>query len=179
MHWNNRGCRSIVWRCVSRLEEKGSDCCSPTVNEETLQNAVIKAINEALGSKNTFLETLQVNISTVLNEEDDKATDDFDEKLEELQKELLNLANSKADYNNVADEIYRLRDLKQNTQVQNAERQGKRQRIEEMAEFLKEQTGELIEYDEQLVRRLIKKITIFDNKVTVEFKSSVEIDIEQ
>lgn len=72
-----------------------------------------------------------------------------------------------------------MRDLKQNTQVQNAERQGKRQRIEEMAEFLKEQTGELIEYDEQLVRRLIKKITIFDNKVTVEFKSSVEIDIEQ
>ena len=179
VHWNNRGCRSIVWRCVSRLEEKGSDCCSPTVNEETLQNAVIKAINEALGSKNTFLETLQVNIATVLNEEDDKATDDFDLKLEELQKELLNLANSKADYNNVADEIYRLRDLKQNTQVQNAERQGKRQRIEEMAEFLKEQTGELIEYDEQLVRRLIKKITIFDNKVTVEFKSSVEIDIEQ
>lgn len=178
VHWNNRGYRSIVWRCVSRLEEKGSDCCSPTVNEETLQNAVVKAINEALCSKNTFLETLQVNIATVLNEEDDKATNDFDEKLEELQKELLNLANSKADYNTVADEIYRLRNLKQNTQVQNAERQGKRQRIEEMTEFLNEQTGELQEYDEQLVRRLIEKITIFDDKVIVEFKSSFEVDID-
>ena len=70
-----------------------------------------------------------------------------------------------------------MRDLKQNTQVQNAERQGKRQRIEEMTEFLKEQTGELIEYGEQLVRRLIEKITVFDNKLTVEFKSGVEIDI--
>jgi hypothetical protein len=70
-----------------------------------------------------------------------------------------------------------LRDLKQNTQVQNAERQGKRQRIEEMTEFLKEQTGELIEYDEQLVRRLIEKITVFDNKLTVEFKSSFVVDI--
>ena len=178
VHWNNRGCRSIVWRCVSRLEEKGSDCCLPTVNEETLQNAVVKAINEALCSKNTFLETLQANIAIVLNEQDDKTTDDFDEKLEELQKELLNLANSKADYNNVADEIYRLRDLKQNTQVQNAERQGKRQRIEEMTEFLNEQTGELQEYDEQLVRRLIEKITIFDDKVIVEFKSSFEVDID-
>lgn len=177
VHWNNRGCRSIVWRCVSRLEEKGSDCCSPTVKEETLQNAVVKAINETLCSKNTFLETLQVNIATVLNEEDDKATDDFDEKLNDLQKELLSLANSKADYNEVADEIYHLRDLKQNTQVQNAERQGKRQRIEEMTEFLKEQTGELIEYDEQLVRRLIEKITVFDNKLTVEFKSSFVVDI--
>jgi len=47
-----------------------------------------------------------------------------------------------------------------------------------MTEFLNEQIGELIEYDEQLVRRLIEKITIFNDKVTVEFKSSVEIDIE-
>lgn len=177
MHWNNRGCRSIVWRCVSRLEEKGSDCCSPTVNEEALQKAVVKAINETLCSKNTYLETLQVNIAAVLNEEDDKTTDDFDEKLVDLQRELLSLANSKADYNNVADEIYRLRELKQDAQVQNAERQGKRQRIEEMTEFINE-TVELMEYDEDLVRRLIEKITVFDDKVTVEFKSSVEIDIE-
>ena len=70
-----------------------------------------------------------------------------------------------------------MRDLQQNAQVQNVERQGKRQLIEEMTEFLKEQTGELIEYDEQLVRRLIEKITVFDNKLTVEFKSGVEIDI--
>ena len=118
-----------------------------------------------------------MNIATVLNEEGDKATDDFDEKLDKLQKELLSLANSKADYNNVADEIYRLRELKQNAQVQNAERQGKRQRIEEMANFLNEQTGELQEYDEQMVRRLIEKVTVFAEKLTVEFKSSVEIDI--
>jgi len=119
-----------------------------------------------------------VNITTVFNEQDDKANGDIDNKLDELQRELLSLANSKADYNNVADEIYHLRELKQNAQVQNAERQGKRQRIEEMTEFLNEQTGELIEYDEQLVRRFIEKITIFDDKLMVEFKSCVEIDIE-
>ena len=30
VHWNNRGYKSIVWRCVSRLEEKGSECTAPT-----------------------------------------------------------------------------------------------------------------------------------------------------
>lgn len=89
-----------------------------------------------------------MNISTVLNEMGDKATNEIDNKLVDLQRELLSLANSKADYNEVADEIYRLRELKKNAQVQNAERQGKRQRIEEMTEFLNEQTGELFEYDE-------------------------------
>lgn len=178
VHWNNRGCKSIVWRCVSRLEEKGSDCSSPTVNEETLQTAVVKAINEVLCSKDTFLSILHDNIATVLNEENDKATDDLDSKLDELQNELLLLANSKADYNNVADEIYRLRELKQNTLAENAERQGKRQRIAEMTEFLNAQSVELQEYDEQLVRRLIEKITVYADMLTIEFKSSVEIDIE-
>ncbi len=47
-----------------------------------------------------------------------------------------------------------------------------------MTEFLKKQSIELQEYDEQQVRRLIEKITVFDNKLTIEFKSCVEIEIE-
>jgi len=177
VHWNNRGYKSIVWRCVSRLEEKDSDCTSPTINEETLQTAVVKAINELLANKEPFLLALQENIAAVLNEENDNATDDIDSKLEELQKELLKQAKSKNDYNEVADEIYRLRELKQNALVENAEREGKRQRIAEMTDFLNEQSYELEEYDEQLVRRLIEKVTVFDSKLTVEFKSGVEIDV--
>lgn len=170
--------KSIVWRCVSRLEEKGSECTAPTINEETLQTAVVKAINELLANKEPFLSTLQKNIATVFNEENDNATDDIDGKLEELQQQLLIQAKSKNDYEDVADEIYRLRELKQNALAENAEREGKRQRIAEMTDFLNEQSCELEEYDEQLVRRLIEKVTVFDDKLTVEFKSGVEIDIE-
>ena len=48
-----------------------------------------------------------------------------------------------------------------------------------MTDFLNEQSYELEEYDEQLVRRLIEKITVYDDKLTIEFKSGVEIDIEK
>src|SRR5690606_18151884 len=82
VHWNNRGCKSIVWRCVSRLEEKGSDCTSPTVNEEILQTSVVMAINELLANKEPFLNALQKNIATVFNEENENTTDDIDRKLE-------------------------------------------------------------------------------------------------
>ena len=37
---------------------------------------------------------------------------------------------------------------------------------------------EMEEYDEQLVRRLIEKVTVLDKKLTVEFKSGVELDEE-
>jgi len=68
--------------------------------------------------------------------------------------------------------------MKKNSLVENAEREGKRQRIAEMTDFLNEQSYELEEYDEQLVRRLIEKVTIYEDKLTVEFKSGIEIDEE-
>lgn len=95
-----------------------------------------------------------------------------------FQGSFLIQAKSKNDYEDVADEIYRLRELKQNALVENAEREGKRQRIAEINDFLNEQSCQLEEYDEQLVRRLIEKVTVFHDKLTVEFKSGVEIDVE-
>lgn len=127
VHWNNRGYRSIVWRCVSRLEGKDSTCTSHTINEKTLQGAVVEAINELLANKEPFLSTLRENITTVLSEKDDNATADIDIKLEESQKQLLKQAKSKNDYNDVAAEIYHLRELRRNALVENAEREGKRQ----------------------------------------------------
>ncbi len=47
-----------------------------------------------------------------------------------------------------------------------------------MTDFLNEQSCELEEYDEQLVRWLIEKVTIYEDKLTVEFKSGIEIDEE-
>lgn len=178
VHWNNRGYRSIIWRCVSRLEGKGSTCTSHTINEKTLQDAVVEAINELLANKEPFLSTLQKNITTVLSEKNDNATADIDIKLEESQKQLLKQAKSKNDYNDVAAEIYHLRELRQNALVANAEREGKRQRISEMGEFLNKQPYELQEYDEHLIRLLIEKATVFDNKLMVKFKSGIEINIE-
>ena len=80
---------------------------------------------------------------------------------------FLSKQKSKNDYEDVADEIYRLREQKQNVLVENAEREGKRQRIAEMTDFLNKQSRELEEYDEQLVRRLIEKVTIYEAKLTV------------
>ncbi|KXG75376.1 integrase [Thermotalea metallivorans] len=47
-----------------------------------------------------------------------------------------------------------------------------------MTDFLNEQSYELEEYDEQLVRRLIEKVTVHDDSIEVEFKSGIVINIE-
>jgi hypothetical protein len=99
--------------------------------------------------------------------------------LEELQKELLKVANSKGNYDAIADEIYRLREVRQNALVDNAEREGMKQRISEMQQFLAEQTDEIEEYDETLVRRMIEKITVYEDRFTVEFKSGTSVDVRR
>ncbi|KIO68729.1 hypothetical protein B4064_1655 [Caldibacillus thermoamylovorans] len=42
-----------------------------------------------------------------------------------------------------------------------------------MTDFLNEQSCKLEEYDEQLVRRVIAWITVFGDKLTIGFKSSI------
>ena len=93
--------------------------------------------------------------------------------------ELVKLANSKAEYDKVGDEIYRLRDQKQKLQVENANRDELKRRMADMSTFLKKQSTALAEYDEQLVRRLIEKVTVYEDKFTVKFKSGVAVDVNE
>ena len=68
--------------------------------------------------------------------------------------------------------------MKQNALVKSAEREGLKQRIREMREFL-EQQSKVTEYDELLVRRLIEKVTVYDERFEVEFKSGTKVDVER
>lgn len=137
--WNNRGKHSIVWRYCTRVEHGPSTCDAPTIQESELQAAVVWAINLALGNRDSMIAALQENVETVIRQEDESSVEGIESKLEGLQKELLKWANSKKDYNGIAEEIYRLRDLKQNALVASAEREGLKKRIAEMREFLDSQ----------------------------------------
>lgn len=48
----------------------------------------------------------------------------------------------------------------------------------EQMEDIAQQTTHLTEFDESLVRRWIKQITIWDDHITVELKSGVSIDVD-
>jgi len=179
IHWNNRGKKSIVWRCISRLENTGQFCDARTVLESTIEQILIRAINQTLCDKDTFLSILKNNIETALSHENNTTLADIDKRLAELQSELVKLASSKADYEKVGNEIYRLRDEKQKVQMDNINREEVKKRIADMDAFLREQPTSINKYDEQLIRRLIEKVIVFEDKFTVEFKSGVTVDVDE
>lgn len=78
-----------------------------------------------------------------------------EEELEALKHSLIGLANSNKDYNDVVYNVYKQREEKQQLQLEIAEQGNGRERLEQIATLLKEQTCELEIYDDQLVRRLV------------------------
>ena len=179
IHWNNNGCKSIVWRCVSRLENTGVACRARTVKEELLEKVVIKAINEMILSKSNYLEMLQNNITTVIQKNAVASTSEIDEKLMTLQNELLKKAHNRDAYDDVAEEIFQLRELKSKSESGKIQRNEKLSRITDLCDFIKSQPAGITEFDDSLIRRLIKKITVFDDHFTVEFKSGVSMKIKE
>ena len=181
VHWNNHGRKSIVWRCISRLEITSAEknCTNRTVNELLLQEITVKAFNQILTERDIFLKTLQQNIAKAVVSADTLSPGGIQARLEELQKELIKKANNKQDYDAIADEIFRLRDQKEQSELDTHHREEAMNRIKELQDFISKQKTDITEFDEALVKKLIEKITVFADHFTVKFKSGLAIDIEE
>ncbi len=178
LHWNNRGCKSIVWRCVSQLQPTGLECHARTVNEEVLQQVFVKALNELLSHKENYQQQLQANIAYVIRLCARGEVQAINEQLIKLQQELPDKVSKRQNYDDIADEIFQLREKKAKTNIDTSARDEQIERITELQDFIKKQSTELTAFDENLARRWLKKITVYEDKYTVEFKSGVSVDIE-
>ena len=154
------------------------ECHARTVNELELQEVVLFAINELLGDREGYQAQLQQNIAKVIRDAQKTTADGIDEQLIELQKELLKKANNKEAYDEIADKIFKLREQRQKCTVDTAARDAQISRINDLQDFIKEQRTNLAEFDETLVKRWLKQITVWEDHFTVELKSGLKIDIE-
>lgn len=181
VHWNNHGCKSIVWRCISRLEITHTEvlCENRTVNELLLQKVIVKAFNKILSERTVFLKQLQENIAKAVVSADTLSPAGIQTRLEDLQKELIKKANNKQDYDAIADEIFRLRDQKEQSEADSHHRKETLNRIKELQGFIARQQTDITECDDTLVKKLIDKITVFRDHFTVEFKSGIRTDITE
>ena len=143
-----------------------------------LKNVVVQAFNELLGSKSAYQKRLQDNLAMVLRGYEDEQALEIDKRLAELQQELINHASRKEDYNDIADEIFRLREMKQKNFTDTAVRDEQVKRINELNEFIEQQDSEMTEFDESLARRWLKEIVVWDDRFSVELKSGLAIDID-
>lgn len=177
--WNNRGKKSTVWRCCTRVENGPSACDAPTVSEAELQEATVKAINLLVRCSSSMKEILMQNIEEALADDNSGELEKINAVLSEKQKQLVKLAHAKKDYGVLADEIEMIRDRRQQLLVIKAEKEGFKKRIAELEEFLQETDEELKDYNEAMVRKYIQEIKVYEDNLQVIFKAGIELDIER
>ena len=144
-----------------------------------LKNVVVQAFNEMLGSRSTYRKRLRDNLAAVIRGYADDEALEIDKRLAELQQELINHASRREDYNDIADEIFRIREMKQKNFTDTAVRDEQVKRINELNEFIEQQDSELTEFDESLARRWLKEIVVWDERFSVELKSGIKVDVER
>jgi Site-specific recombinases, DNA invertase Pin homologs len=176
IHWNNRGKKSIVWRCFSHLD-KHKDCDARTVNEDILKQAVLDAMNQVFGNENEIKTVLLASLEKVLNQNSEDEVSTINKKLQALQTLLLANASKNQDVMEIGEQIIRLKEEKQRILLEQASIDNSKQRIEEMLEYL-DNKFQIEKFDDVLVRRMVGEIKVFDEHITVKFKSGICIEMK-
>lgn len=83
--------RKTIWQC-NRKFKKEHKCSTPTLDERTIKDKFIKALNLSLKNKDEIIKNCKIIIDVVSN------TAEIDKKLEKLSKELENIAVSVSEY---------------------------------------------------------------------------------
>ena len=117
-------------------------------------------------------------LAKVIRSAQQNTADGIDEKLQELQKEPLKKANNKEAYDEIADEIFKLREQREKCTVDTAARDAQIAHINELQDFIKQQPAHLETFDEALVKRWLERIVVWEDHFTVELKSGLNIEIE-
>ena len=155
-----------------------SKCQARTVKEDLLHEVSVEVINSLIDDSD-YLDTLEENIKEVLNQKYDETVEDVDDQLHELQKQLYIHENEKEEYEQLAEQIYDLREKKRALLIANATNEDKRRRLADIKAFLKRLHIKLEEYDESLVNRLVEQVRVKEEGFEVKLKTGEGITIEK
>lgn len=190
--WSKKGKKKIVWRCCSRLDF-GTKYCkeSLTVEETSLKQAVVKAINKF--NKEDAATYLMLMRSTIgdaigLNGGSDEI-DLLERRIDALNKRILILVNKSVqngediesnedEFKEISEQIDQLR--RRITAIRESQQEnGKLQeRLEEIQATIDERENHREEYDESIVRQMIECIKVFkDGKLLVIFGGGYEVEV--
>ena len=178
LHWNNRGKKTIVWRCKTRLEDK-TRCSARTVSEDELQQGFIDAVNEMLGNSDEYLKKLKSNLKTAISLANPQSAEALAERMRQLQQELIDRTESGTNYDDLAEEILRLRELQEQTAMDDNAKTEHKKRIRELLKFIERQKSKVLVFDGSLVKKLLEKVTVYDDYLEFRFKSGVTVSVEK
>ncbi len=188
--WSKRGKKKIVWRCISRLDYGTKYCkSSPTVDEERLQAAVLKAINTMMSNRERLIGILKTNLEITLSEKSSGATNPYaiENRIRELQDSMMELvavaakAGNAESYEDKFREISEeIKSLQKTLEQYQAEQNGPDELarlIDDICKALEDAPFEITEYSNNIVRQFIDTIKVVnEDKLLFIFKGGITME---
>ena len=190
--WSRNGKKKIVWRCSNRLTNGTKNCKkSETLEEGALNRAVMESINRITKGDGEFVGAFRQNVIRVIGSYGgEQEPDEYDEKIKEKEEEMVALIAENAKvgsytdefderYRRIAEEINTLKEEQIEARQKNKLAGSYEQRLKDMDNFLKKQTCQISEFDNDLVRRLIASIKVVSaEKLIIQFQSGIVMEQE-
>lgn len=188
--WARNGKRKIVWRCTNRLDFGPKYCkSSPTVDEDKLKNAVVRAINKFNeNDSTTYLMLMKATIADAIGlAGNSEEIDILERKIDALNKVMMDIINKSVaegssvedhedEFKDIHDQIemleHRIDALREATNT-NEEREEKEKLLQKTIE---DRAAHSQEYDDTIVRQMIECIKIYhDGRIEVIFGGGISI----
>ena len=188
--WTAKGYKEFKWRCINRLQYGKKVChSSPTIDESSLQKAIVSAINEFCNVKEDVVAVLKESVSEVLDPNQNGSVLAAKRRIEELAKnldELLRLAmlpesaeKAMADIEKSSEEMKHLREFIETEMAKTAVAEYDSEQLKAVLERLEKENFSLTEYNDVAVRQLVERVTVEDkHTVTVTFMGGIKIKKE-
>lgn len=188
--WTQKGQKRAVWRCGNRLDYGKKFCKkSPTIDEEPLQQAILRAVNMVMEDR----DTLESRLTNALAAEllpmpgETMSIADIDRSLESLGKEFDSLlAEASAGgmdciekFSAISQRMAELKERKKRIEGIYRENDQVRQRISTISVMLRDISEEVTVWDEGTIHQMLEKVTILSgNRIRVTFRGGAEVEQE-
>ena len=186
--WTAGDKKQIVWRCISRLDHGKKYCSeSPTIHEDKLHRAILKAVNEYLGCGDEIAKILKANIGSVLECKNQQEILNLEQRLKDLDKarnDLISLISEGNCNEDTLDAEFakihaeeqeineQLTELRKNGSI-SADTQNK---IDSAMEFLAQVQFQVEVFDNVIIRKLIDCVKVLSKEeLLIIFKGGVEV----
>lgn len=186
--WTAGGKKQIVWRCISRLDHGKKYCSeSPTIHEDKLHRAILKAVNEYLGCGDEIAKILKANIGSVLECKNQQEILNLEQRLKDLDKarnDLISLIASGGCDEDKLDckfEKIHAEEQKINEQLTELRKNGSisantQNKIDSAMEFLAQEQFQVEVFDNVIIRKLIDCVKVLSKEeLLIIFKGGVEV----
>jgi len=177
IHWYV-GDKKVVWRCRNRMSNGADACDLKSIDNRAIEGAVVQAVNKLFTERQDVIEKVKANILKVVGSVGNSLTETLDKRITDLEQQVVDAVKGGKQYSNLLEKIEGLKAERDRMLKTDAKCKKEGEMLSGIMAFLNSQAGEIKEYDDNLTRKLIKDITVYDYKTVITFKHGYVAEIE-